>query len=98
MIETEHVSYRDGDTALTGFLALDRYPGPRPGILVVQGGAGVDDHARGRALRLAEWGFVVFAGGDRSSQSGLRQRVYDFGVSISFGANPRRKGPIGCWS
>src|SRR5262245_53283516 len=61
MIETEHVTYRDGDTALTGFLALDRNPAPRPGILVVHGGAGVDDHARGRALRLAEWGFVVFA-------------------------------------
>ena len=46
MIETEHVTYRDGDTALTGFLALDRNPSPRPGILVVHGGAGVDDHAR----------------------------------------------------
>ena len=54
MIETEHVTYRDADTALTGFLALDRNRGPRPGILVVHGGAGVDDHARGHALRLAE--------------------------------------------
>ena len=76
MIETEHVTYRDGDTALTGFLALDRNPSPRPGILVVHGGAGVDDHARGRALRLAEWGFVVFACdmyGD--SVTGNRERV-----------------------
>jgi len=61
MIETGNVTYRDGDTELTGFLALDTNPGPRPGILVVHGGAGVDDQARGRALRLAEWGFVVFA-------------------------------------
>src|SRR5262245_62281031 len=61
MTETEHVTYRDGDTALTGFLALDRNPNRRPGILVVHGGAGVDDHARGRAIRLAECGFVVFA-------------------------------------
>jgi dienelactone hydrolase len=61
MIETERVTYRDGDTALTGFLSLDANPSRRPGILVVHGGAGVDDHARGRALRLAEWGFVAFA-------------------------------------
>ena len=61
MIETENVTYRHGDAELTGFLALDTNPGRRPGILVVHGGAGVDDHARGRALRLAEWGFVVFA-------------------------------------
>src|SRR5215475_8798679 len=61
MIETEHVTYRDGDTALSGFLALDRNSNRRPGILVIHGGAGVDDHARGRALRLAECGFVAFA-------------------------------------
>jgi dienelactone hydrolase len=61
MIETGNVTYRDGDAELTGFLAMDTNPGRRPGILVVHGGAGVDDHARGRALRLAEWGFVVFA-------------------------------------
>jgi dienelactone hydrolase len=61
MIETERVTYRDGDTALTGFLALDGTPGRRPGILVVHGGAGLDDHARGRAVRLAGWGFVAFA-------------------------------------
>src|SRR2546425_9942198 len=61
MIETEHLTYRDGDTALTGFLACHRNPSRRPGILVVHGGAGVDDHPSGRAIRLAEWGFVVFA-------------------------------------
>src|SRR5215470_14614321 len=61
MIETGNVTYRDGDIELTGFLALDTNPSRRPGILVVHGGAGIDDHARGRALRLAEWGFVVFA-------------------------------------
>ena len=31
------------------------------GILVVHGGAGLDDHARNRAARFAELGFVVFA-------------------------------------
>jgi dienelactone hydrolase len=34
---------------------------PRPGILVVHGGAGLDAHAEGRAHRLAELGYVAFA-------------------------------------
>jgi dienelactone hydrolase len=61
-IETEQIAYRDGDTRLTGFLARDADTvGRRPGVLVVHGGAGIDDHARGRARRFAEAGFVVFA-------------------------------------
>src|SRR5580765_1838573 len=61
-LETEQIVYRDGDARLNGFLAIDAdRPGKRPGVLVVHGGAGVDDHARGRAQRFAESGFVVFA-------------------------------------
>ena len=61
-LETEQIAYRDGDVQLNGFLAIDAdRAGTRPGVLVVHGGAGVDDHARGRARRFAEAGFVVFA-------------------------------------
>ena len=61
-LETEQIVYRDGDARLTGFLAIDAdRVGKRPGVLVVHGGAGVDDHARGRARRFAEAGFAVFA-------------------------------------
>jgi len=61
-LETEQIVYRDGDVRLDGFLAIDAdRAGKRPGVLVVHGGAGVDDHARGRARRFAEAGFVVFA-------------------------------------
>ena len=61
-LETEQVVYGDGDARLNGFLAVDAdLADKRPGILVVHGGAGVDDHARGRARRFAEAGFVVFA-------------------------------------
>ena len=61
-LETEPIVYRDGDTRLNGFLAIDAdRAGTRPGVLVVHGGAGIDDHARGRARRFAESGFVVFA-------------------------------------
>src|SRR5579864_5625060 len=76
-MNTQPVNYRDGDTPLTGFLAWDAAtPGKRPGILVVHGGAGLDDHARGRARRLAEVGYVVLACdmyGD--GVAGDRQRV-----------------------
>jgi dienelactone hydrolase len=62
MTETSEVPYNDGDTQLRGLLAWDAdSAGARPGILVVHGGAGLDDHAKGRARRLAELGYVVFA-------------------------------------
>jgi dienelactone hydrolase len=61
-INTQTIGYRDGDTDLTGQLAWDdSQDRQRPGILVVHGGAGLDNHAKGRARRLAEIGFVVFA-------------------------------------
>jgi len=61
-LDTEQIVYRDGETRLTGFFAIDsELAGKRPGVLVVHGGAGVDDHARGRARRFAEAGFAVFA-------------------------------------
>ena len=77
-IKTQPLPYKDGETSLTGFLALDdaRSDRRRPGILVVHGGAGLDEHARRRAVRLAELGFVVFACdmyGD--GVAGERQRV-----------------------
>jgi dienelactone hydrolase len=61
-LETEQIAYRDGDARLNGFFAIDAdRAGKRPGVLVVHGGAGVDDHARGRARRFAESGYVVLA-------------------------------------
>jgi len=61
-INTQSIAYRDGETELTGVLVSNdsRYQ-KRPGILVVHGGAGLDDHAKERARRIAELGFVVFA-------------------------------------
>jgi dienelactone hydrolase len=61
-LDTQPIVYRDGDASLTGFLAIDTdRAGNRPGVLVLHGGAGVDDHARGRAGRFAAAGFVAFA-------------------------------------
>jgi len=61
-IQTRSQPYRDGDAQLTGFFAWDGEGSDRrPGLLVVHGGAGLDDHARRQAVRLAERGFVTFA-------------------------------------
>jgi dienelactone hydrolase len=61
-INTAEIGYRDGDTQLTGALFFeDALEKKCPGLLVVHGGAGLDDHAKGRAGKFAELGFVVFA-------------------------------------
>src|ERR1700751_349914 len=61
-ISTQTMEYCDGDTELSGFLAWDDNQNHRrPVVLVVHGGAGLDDHAKGRAIKLAKLGFVVFA-------------------------------------
>jgi dienelactone hydrolase len=59
---TRTVTYNDQETALTGFLAWDDAARrPLPGLLLVYGGAGLDDHAKGQARRYAAHGFAVLA-------------------------------------
>ena len=61
-LETRQLAYQDDDVRLNGFLAIDSTrTDKRPGVLVVHGGAGLDDHARGRARRFADAGFLAFA-------------------------------------
>ncbi len=56
------VSYQDGETHLHGFFVLDEAQSDkRPGILIIHGGGGLDDHAKGRARRFAQLGYVVLA-------------------------------------
>ena len=56
------LKYRDGDLDLTGVFAVkEQMTQKRPGILVVHGGAGLDEHAKRRARRFADAGFVAFA-------------------------------------
>ena len=73
-IATRVLAYSDLDTALTGVLHWNTVqPGPRPGILLIHGGAGLDEHARDQARRYTELGYTVLAcdmygdgvGGDR---------------------------------
>jgi dienelactone hydrolase len=60
-LKEEAVDYRDGDADLSGLLVWDGTDLSRPGVVVVHGGAGLDDHAKGRARQFAELGLLVFA-------------------------------------
>src|SRR5258705_11005092 len=61
-IVTRTLSYSDLDTPLTGVLHWNEaQPGQKPGILLIHGGAGLDEHARDQARRYAELGYAVLA-------------------------------------
>jgi dienelactone hydrolase len=60
-IATRVLAYSDADLALTGVLHWNADAGPRPGILLIHGGAGLDEHARDQAHRYAELGYTVLA-------------------------------------
>jgi dienelactone hydrolase len=61
-IHTELVKYHHANTNYTGMFTWDDSSAQRrPGVLVVHGGAGLDDHAKGRARRVAEMGYLAFA-------------------------------------
>jgi dienelactone hydrolase len=61
-IATRDLPYNDLDVRLNGLLHWDEaQDGPRPGILLIHGGAGLDGHAREQAHRYAELGYAVLA-------------------------------------
>ena len=61
-IAARDLSYHDLDVPLTGLFCWDdARDGPRPGILLVHGGAGLDAHAREQAGRYAALGYAVLA-------------------------------------
>jgi dienelactone hydrolase len=60
-LNEETIDYRDGDAELSGLLVWDGHELGHPGVVLVHGGAGLDDHAKGRARQLAELGLLVFA-------------------------------------
>jgi len=89
-IKTKSTNYADGSTSLTGYFAWDgACTDRRPGILVIHGGAGLDDHAKGRARRLAALGYVALACdmyGD--GVPGNRQRIMETIAELR--SDPRR--------
>lgn len=59
---SQNLNYVADGKSRTGFLAYDEVrPGNRPVVLVLHEGAGLGDHVRERARRLAMLGYVAFA-------------------------------------
>ena len=62
-MKTETIEYTDGDVTCRGYLAYDETKtGKRPGILVMPEALGLGTHAKSRAERLAQLGYVALAG------------------------------------
>jgi dienelactone hydrolase len=62
VISARDLAYDDFGLPLTGLLCWDEaHDGPRPGILLIHGGAGLDAHAREQARRYAALGYTVLA-------------------------------------
>jgi dienelactone hydrolase len=60
-IVTKTIEYKQGDTALEGFLAYDdALSGKRPGVLVVHQWLGLTGYEKHRAEQLAALGYVAF--------------------------------------
>jgi dienelactone hydrolase len=60
-LHTETVEYKQGDTALEGFLVYDKsIQGKRPGVLVVHQWKGLTEYEKKRAAMLAQLGYNVF--------------------------------------
>lgn len=61
-VKTQEITYKQGATALQGFVAWDdAIKDKRPGVVVVHEWWGHNQHARNQAIRLAEAGYVGFA-------------------------------------
>jgi dienelactone hydrolase len=62
VISARDLAYDDLGLPLAGVLCWDEaQDGPRPGILLIHGGAGLDGHAREQARRYAAIGYAVLA-------------------------------------
>ncbi len=61
MATTSEISYDFEGTTMIGHLALPNAVGTHPAVLIAHEGPGIDEHARSRADRLADLGYVAFA-------------------------------------
>jgi dienelactone hydrolase len=58
----EEIQYQADGRDLVGTFVVDDFrPGPKPAVLVCHEGPGMDDHVKGRAMRLAAEGYAAFA-------------------------------------
>ena len=79
-MHTREIEYEADDRRLIGTMVHPGGDAPRPGIVVFHEGPGLDDHAKTRATRLAELGYITFAadyhgGGTRLPMEEMRPRL-----------------------
>jgi len=61
-MHVEEIEYEADGRRMVGTFAVDDYRrGARPGVLVCHEGPGLDNHVKGRAIRLASFGYAAFA-------------------------------------
>lgn len=60
-VVTEKIAYEHDGTQLEGFFAYDNDIEEAPGVLVVHAWWGLGEHAKNRAVQLAEMGYAAFA-------------------------------------
>ena len=96
MVTTRDISYEADGRTMIGMLALPDGDGLRPGILVSHEGPGLDDHAKGRAERLAdELGYVAFALDYHGDGTPLEDREQMMARIGEFRDDPLRARAIG---
>ena len=97
-MQTQEIEYDADGMRAVGYLALPDGDDTRPGILVSHEGPGMDDHAKGRARRIAsELGYVAFVldyigDGTRVAMSELMAKL---GPLMSDPLKTRRIGQAG---
>jgi len=96
MVTTRDISYEADGRTMIGMLAVPDGDGPRPGILVCHEGPGLDDHAKGRAERLAdELGYVAFALDYHGNGKPLEDRDQMMARIGEFRDDPERARAVG---
>jgi dienelactone hydrolase len=95
-MKTETIEYKDGDVTLRGYLAYDETKsGKRPGILVMPEALGLGTHAKSRAERLAQLGYVAFAGdpyGEGKEYATVAEAIKSATELMSDPVKTRRRG------
>jgi dienelactone hydrolase len=96
MVTTRDISYEADGRTMVGTLALPEGTDRRPGVLVCHEGPGLDDHARSRAVRLAEeLGYVAFALDYHGDGKPITDRTQMMARIGEFRADPARARAIG---
>ena len=96
MVTTRDISYEADGRTMIGTLAVPDGDDRRPGILVCHEGPGLDDHAKGRAERLAgELGYVAFALDYHGDGKPLDDREQMMARIGEFRADPLRERAVG---